>query len=189
LETSESAAETTSSLLTLSVAASLARISALPEVDAAWTVIEADCGQNTLESFAKLDLDSSLWRTHQHLLTGDLDEFSQTWPRSGMTRNGIAYPLPPLAPLTYETEFGYLPTPQASDSLHEFSPATNMLVLWNKETTGLRPSGAKIGSSLRWCREFVMEQQRTGGNLNPEWYEVLMGYPIGWTELEDSETP
>jgi hypothetical protein len=23
-----------------------------------------------------------------------------------------------------------------------------------------------------------------GGQLNPEWVEALMGYPIGWTELD-----
>ena len=27
------------------------------------------------------------------------------------------------------------------------------------------------------------------GYLNPEWIEWLMGYPIGWTELDASETP
>jgi hypothetical protein len=28
-----------------------------------------------------------------------------------------------------------------------------------------------------------------GGSLNPPWVEWLMGFPIGWTELEPSETP
>ena len=28
-----------------------------------------------------------------------------------------------------------------------------------------------------------------GGQLNPEWTEWFMGFPIGWTELEPSETP
>ena len=28
-----------------------------------------------------------------------------------------------------------------------------------------------------------------GGSLNPEWVEWLMGYPTGWTALEDLETP
>jgi len=28
-----------------------------------------------------------------------------------------------------------------------------------------------------------------GGALNPEWVEWLMGYPVGWTDLRDSETP
>ena len=27
-----------------------------------------------------------------------------------------------------------------------------------------------------------------GGRLNPTWVEWLMGFPIGWTALEDSET-
>ena len=28
-----------------------------------------------------------------------------------------------------------------------------------------------------------------GGSLNPNWVEWLMGYPVGWTDLEPSETP
>lgn len=28
-----------------------------------------------------------------------------------------------------------------------------------------------------------------GGQLNPEWVEWLMGYPIGWTDLGASGTP
>lgn len=27
------------------------------------------------------------------------------------------------------------------------------------------------------------------GQLNPPWVEWLMGFPIGWTDLGDSETP
>jgi hypothetical protein len=27
------------------------------------------------------------------------------------------------------------------------------------------------------------------GQLNPAWVEWLMGYPIGWTDLKDSEMP
>jgi DNA (cytosine-5)-methyltransferase 1 len=29
---------------------------------------------------------------------------------------------------------------------------------------------------------------KAGGQLNPQWVEWLMGFPIGWTDLEDSET-
>ena len=28
----------------------------------------------------------------------------------------------------------------------------------------------------------------TGGKLNPDWVEWLMGWPIGWTELKPLET-
>jgi hypothetical protein len=29
---------------------------------------------------------------------------------------------------------------------------------------------------------------RVGGQLNPTWVEWLMGFPTGWTDLEDSAT-
>jgi DNA (cytosine-5)-methyltransferase 1 len=32
-------------------------------------------------------------------------------------------------------------------------------------------------------------QAGNGGKLNPTWVEWLMGFPEGWTDLEDSETP
>ena len=28
-----------------------------------------------------------------------------------------------------------------------------------------------------------------GGKLNPTWVEWLMGFPVGWTDLDASETP
>jgi hypothetical protein len=28
-------------------------------------------------------------------------------------------------------------------------------------------------------------QDAIGGKLNPQWVEWLMGFPIGWTDLED----
>jgi hypothetical protein len=63
------------------------------------------------------------------------------------------------------------------------------LTSWqNKEMTGRRKSGATIGSSLRWCPELMREALRTGGLINPEWIEVLMGFPIKWTEPKPSET-
>jgi DNA (cytosine-5)-methyltransferase 1 len=45
-----------------------------------------------------------------------LSAFSETWPRSGMTRNGIAYQLPPLVRLTDATESGLWRTPSAYQS-------------------------------------------------------------------------
>jgi hypothetical protein len=70
-------------------------------------------GRNTRGSFAIFDLATSLWKTFQRSLVEDLERYSETWPRSGMTQNGIAYQLPTLAPLTGETESGSLPTPSA----------------------------------------------------------------------------
>lgn len=33
------------------------------------------------------------------------------------------------------------------------------------------------------------EDYQTSGSLNPQWVEWLMGYPTGWTDLRDVETP
>ena len=47
------------------------------------------------------------------LLGRGLELFSETWPRSGLMRNGIAYQLPPLVRLTDAIGSGLLPTPAA----------------------------------------------------------------------------
>ncbi len=31
--------------------------------------------------------------------------------------------------------------------------------------------------------------EKVGGQLNPTWVEWLMGFPLGWTDLEPLETP
>jgi len=132
------------------------------------------------------------WITPQRDLFSSLqwDEFSETWPRSGMTRNGIAYPRRPLVPRISGTGFGYLPTPDASLGAFETTGKMDVTSCYRKEAEfGLRPSGAKIGSSLRWCPELINEKLRTGGELNPEWLEVLQGFPVTWTALKDSATP
>ncbi len=57
---------------------------------------------------------SRSWKTWQHCLLGGWEEFSETWPRSGRMRNGIAYRRAPLVPLTSAIVSGsLLPTPRA----------------------------------------------------------------------------
>ena len=65
-----------------------------------------ECGEKWHGSFAKLDPNSSLWKTHQCSLVGDLDEFLGTWPQWGSMRNGECWERQTLAHLTKETEFG-----------------------------------------------------------------------------------
>lgn len=72
----------------------------------------AACGGNTSEPFAHYDPATSSWRTSQvSLLTLTWDECSETWPRAGTMRNGIAFPQVPLAPLTGGIASGLWPTP------------------------------------------------------------------------------
>jgi hypothetical protein len=95
---------------------SLAKTSALPARVLGWRERVAAYGASTPELLARFDQSSRLWKTSQHCLVEGLETFSETWPRSGTMRNGIAYRLPPLVPLTEEIESGSLPTPVSVDS-------------------------------------------------------------------------
>ncbi len=54
------------------------------------------------------------------------------------------------------------------------------------------PESEAFKNRLKHSRgvNLVEETQRRGhtGQLNPTWVEWLMGFPLGWTDLEDSET-
>src|SRR5580692_1505017 len=94
--------------------ASHVRTSALPARELVLQGLDQDSGANTSDSFASFDPATSSWRTSQLSLDGDLERYSETWPRSGMTRSGTAYRLPTLVLRTGETESGLLPTPTAT---------------------------------------------------------------------------
>lgn len=54
----------------------------------------ADCGPSSPGSLAKYNPVSYGWKTAQCLLDGDLESYSETFPRWGMTRDGELFPLP-----------------------------------------------------------------------------------------------
>lgn len=115
-----------------SVAASPARTSASPGKALALKARAAGYGRSTPELLARFDPDTSSWRTSQRCLVEGWTVFSETWPRSGLMRNGTAYQLPPLALPTDETEFGsLLPTPRAEgmDSMGSGKHAIDSLII------------------------------------------------------------
>ena len=127
-------------------------------------------GRNTLELLAKYDQVLSSWKTQQACLVSGWQEFSETWPVSGMMRSGIAYQLPPLALPISATASGLLPTLTARDFKSDScSPEFRA-----------KRDAMTMGKTLPWV---------LGGLLNPKFCEWFMGFPEGWTELEASETP
>lgn len=55
------------------------------------------------------------WESEQmDLLSGQQGVWSETWPQSGMTRNGVLLVLPTSVPLTSESDCSLLATPQAN---------------------------------------------------------------------------
>lgn len=116
--TSEPAVPTTSNESMLFAEGSHASHTVLPE-NAKAQMTRVTSGESLPELFASLD--QGLWLRKTSLgfsqvnLDGSLDEFSATWPRAGMIRNGNAYRLQPLVRLTGETESGLWLTPSATN--------------------------------------------------------------------------
>ncbi len=218
--------------------------------------IRGGSGPSSSESFAIYDPDTSSWKTCQVSLLPEWETFSETWPRSGMTRSGRAFPLPRLVPHISAGDSSLWPTPQAQEMEPTESYIQEMLEAgvdgsrlylpgrkWHSRRTlarvvhvpwptptradgegGPGSSGRDGGDNLRTAvtkAELApdgavmpyptptasrtdtasMAQARYnadsrpdaisqgGGQLNPTWVEWLMGFPEGWTDLEDSETP
>ena len=154
-------------------------------------------GANTGDSLANFDPATSSWRTSQRCLVEGWSRFSETWPRSGMTRSGTAYRLPTLAPLTDATESGLLPTPEASNTkavamrTKGRPPRDFLKPLWptprESEYKGVGPLGSKSHKYMlerQYLGATVQEVGQVSGALNPTWVEWLMGFPLGWTVLE-----
>jgi len=198
----------TESALTSSAEGSPAKTSAPPAKAQVLGGGAADCGESMPALLAKYDRDTLSWRTSQHCFIEGLEKFSEIWPRSGMTRNGIAYQLPTLAHLTDATASGLWPTPTANQQLAASIPA-----LLN-EAKRLHPKGQwSLGTQVaadhvyghrmwptpdasphKYRLQGDSQQSRSlngihGGKLNPTWVEWLMGFPLGWTDLKPSEMP
>ena len=143
----------------------LAPTSARPERRLESTERQADYGWKWQESFARYNRDSYSWKTRQCSLIEGLDEFSETWPRWGLMHDGECFHLPTLALTTRGRAAGSWPTP--------------------------------CHGSSRWGGTF----QEVGGSqnklrgtptgklyVNPDFWESLMGWVIGWTGTAPLET-
>jgi hypothetical protein len=193
-------------LLMSYLAASHARTSAQPAKALELMAPEAACGITWPASFAKYDPNAgSSWRTHQFSLLGGLDEFSATWPRWGSMRNGESYlRSTPMLSMS-ESASGLWPTPTVCGNYNRpgASPTSGLGLA---SAVRYNPSGKPIwrtpnaSDASKWNKERIEDRVAKGrqirlnnqispdgsqaGQMNPEWVEWLMGWPIGWTELK-----
>jgi len=158
--------------------------------------------------FANYDPDTQSWRTFPGISLWGSELYSKNWPRSGMTLDGTAYQLPPCAPRTCAIEFslsqhqgpkshGLWPTATTADHATRFSqggmPLGMAARLWPTPTHGKLSGGTggmKQIEAKYLAGEITTEERQAmragnGGQLNPTFVEWLMGFPIGWTDLED----
>ena len=163
--------------LTPFVAASPAKMLASPVGELDWMVPALVYGVSTPALLASLQIadrqsNTFSWRTSQHFLDEESTEYLETWPRSGMMQNGIAYRLPTLVSDTFGTEFGLWPTPNATAFKGgRTSPRRGVK---NPERNNWQD----------WC-SLVLGQRYPV----PETAEQVMGFPTGHTEIRPLETP
>ena len=128
--------------------------------------------------------------------------FSVTWPRWGIAWDGAFGELTMLAPFTDATGCSSsptIPTPRAEhdsgrhrgkeDTLHSFVKMWPTPSAEDVRDRGSATSGAVKRRSEKG-RQIMLSQSVSAesGALNPDWVEVLMGFPAGWTELSSEES-
>lgn len=146
------------------------------------------------------------------------EQFCGSFPKAGMMRNGRLFQRHQWERRTYEKESSLLlPTVTASDATvggvigendrfiqtksgtyrrhlqtgNNCSVSLGRLVKLMPTPTAQDAKNSTLPRSLRSRDTIPGALLREGhtGELNPEFCEWLMGYPIGWTELPDAETP
>ena len=100
-------------------------------------------GPRSPQPFARYDPATSSWRTLQGSLLSEWEMLSETWPRSGMTRNGTAYRRAGSVPPIYANGSSLWPTPvykpgggSALDGGSNSRKAAKRRGLWPTPTAG-----------------------------------------------------
>jgi hypothetical protein len=127
-------------------------------------------GHTCEQPLANYDRSTRSWRTLEGIsLWGDYKSL-ESLPKSGMTRNGVLYQQEDWVPAINVSGSSLWPTPRAAQAESR------------NHTVYVRESGKPQNLENRIAQR---EPSAIGGKLNPMWVEWLMGFPTGWTDLED----
>ena len=154
-----------------------------------------DFGEKWQGSFTKYSPDSCSWKTHQCSLAGDLDEFSETWPQWGLMQGGECWEHQTLERSMKGSESGLLPdnqnffhTPNTTGldgGSNSRKALKKRISTWPTPTTPT--GGGNVGGSGAY-KNAIKNGTHIPHSINPNLYEWLMGWPIGWTDLKPLET-
>ena len=153
---------------------------------------------------ATYDPVTQFWKTYEAIsLWGELPLLANL-PKSGMTRNGVLFQQPDWVRPIDATELSLWPTPTTQEVEHPNAELTatgrrkskngktshslglaDAVQKWPTPTTDDANDVNPKPNRFRGLVAAVNETTPTGGKLNPAWVEWLMGFPIGWTDLED----
>lgn len=129
-----------------------------------------DCGQKWRESSVKYDLHLSVWKTLHDSEEKVLPWSLVTLPKWGTAASGSVFQHRTAERPMKETGCGLWPTAKAT--IRGDCPSERL-----RRTPDL-PSAIKMRPLPDGS------QPLQDGQLNPQWVEWFMGWPIGWTELK-----
>jgi hypothetical protein len=152
--------------------------SALLENDKGRTTNDGS-GLSSHGSFAWFDRDTYSWRMSQDSFFGGCPMYSETWPKAGTMRSGASYQRQSWERRISEIESGLLPTPTAREWKDRGRPCVLQKLA---RGDGVAKEIFKHSATHRLSNEIT-------AGLNPFFALWMMGYPAGWTDLEEQETP
>jgi DNA (cytosine-5)-methyltransferase 1 len=160
--------------------------------------ILATCGLGYEKPLANYDLTTQSWKMSAGICPLGEQPSLPILPPSGMTRNGALFQQPAWVPLTGETASSLWPTPTASGDTSNINGKFKNPTLGDAVRMWPTPLAQGAGGSGHYNKveklyseglvtyeEKMALQAGRGGKLNPTWVEWLMGFPTGWTDLED----
>jgi hypothetical protein len=164
------------------------------------------CGLGCEPPLANYDPITRFWKTSEDTsLWGEL-KLLVNLPKSGMTQSGALFQQSDWVPLTDGRGLLSWPTPRASAAMADSREAILRNVAKKgyksklEQAVQLWPTPRAAQGEARnhtvYAREYgkpqnlenriaQVEPSAIGGKLNPTWVEWLMGFPTGWTDLED----
>jgi hypothetical protein len=170
------------------------KTSAAPAAEQALPESDPVCGEKWPGSWVTYCPDTSSWKTRQCSLLGGLEQFSETWPRWGTMRGGECWAHIFAEHLTKEIESGFWPTPVAERTRYvNYKQGGRSLGAEVRRRSVPTPAAtdwkgsSKPGQRRGQLTDPAMGVIPAGGRLNPTFVAWLMGWPIGWTDLEPLE--
>jgi len=162
-------------------------------------------GHGYEKPLANYDPTTQSWKMCQVISLWEEPKSLERLPKSGMTQNGVLYQQPDWVPIISEKESSLWPTPRANTAMAATITAKSV---WNAkrfpnletvvgrrsvwEAQGKIPAMWPTPSANEHKYRLKGSSQASknlnalhGGKLNPTWVEWLMGFPTGWTDLED----
>ena len=155
-------------------------------------------GGKCYESLASYDRELSSWRTSQLCLFAEDVKSLDRLPKSGIARNGQLYPLETLELRISDGDGLQLPTPTASDpDKHGTGSLIRLVEKGVRYSAGdhrnlptptahlAKESGcASDHEKRKLISHFQKKDTGERQVLSPLFVEWMMGFPIGWTDLE-----